>query len=332
VTPFELTSALIDIPSISGSEEKMADYLAGFLEGQSWKVKRQPVEGNRCNLLATLGAPPKVLLCTHMDTVPPFIAASEDETHIYGRGACDTKGIIAAMLFAADELRRQGIETFGLLFLIAEETDSIGARKANELNVGCDFIVVGEPTENKLAIGHKGCTALALRAHGTAGHSAYPHLGESAIHKLLLALARINEIDFPADPVLGEQTMNVGLIAGGVAHNVIAAEARAQVSFRNVQASSDVLERVRKTLGDGIEIGIITQSDPQKLYAVDGFDQIVVPFCTDIPHLKNFGRPLLIGPGSILFAHTAEERIAKTEIMDAIRLYQELVKRLLDTE
>ena len=328
MTLFELTKELINIPSVSGDEQEVADFLADYLKNQRFEICEQKVTGNRCNILATGGQSPGVLLCTHMDTVPPFFSASEDQNFIYGRGACDTKGIIAAMIFSCQNLKESGTSEAGLLFVVGEETDSIGAKTANSLNVQSDYIIVGEPTENKLAIGHKGIVALRLTAQGKSAHSAYPDQGESAIVRLLDALQEIRAINF-GESELGQSTLNIGTITGGSAHNVIPHSASAEISVRNVTSSNTILKKINETIGDSITIEVLTRSEPQKMHTIPEFEQTVVAFGTDIPHLKTFGKPLLIGPGSILVAHTPDERIEKRQLAEAVRIYQDLAQKLL---
>jgi acetylornithine deacetylase len=330
MTVTELAKSLIDIPSTTGNEAKIAGFLADFLANAGFVVKKQAVSGDRCNLLATTADRPCVVLCTHMDTVPPFIPASEDDTYIYGRGACDTKGIMAAMLSAAGNLLQKGTTGFAVLLVIGEETDSIGAKTANQLEVNSDFIIVGEPTENRLGRGHKGIVAFEMSAQGKAAHSAYPELGDSALDKLLNSLERIRRLELPDDAILGSSSLNIGYLQGGVAHNVVAAEATAKFSIRNVRPAKEIIASVQALAGPGIVLEVLTQSEPQVLFTVPGFEQVVLSYCTDIPHLQRFGKSLLLGPGSIVDAHTAGERIAKEEMTAAIDIYEKLVTKLLD--
>ncbi|MFQ5651740.1 MAG: M20/M25/M40 family metallo-hydrolase [bacterium] len=329
MTPFELTKRLIDIESITGHELAVAEFLANHLARSGFRVARQEVAPNRPNLWVTTGSRPRVVLCTHLDTVPPFYPASEDADFIYGRGACDVKGILAAMVFAAENLLREGVREFGLLFLCGEETNSIGAHTSNELSPTSEYIIVGEPTGNKLAAGHKGLLALMCTATGRACHAAFPQLGESAVDKLLDFLHRVRTAEFEADPVLGTPSLNIGLIRGGVAHNVVADHAEATVSIRTPTATSALLAQIEALAGDGIDLKIMTRSEPQKLFTVTGFEQAVMPYCTDIPHLRSWGKPLLIGPGDPRTAHTDGERIEKKQGLAAVEVYADLVRKLL---
>jgi acetylornithine deacetylase len=230
---FALTRTLIDIPSETGSEAAVGQFLDSYLRDLGYEVRRQPVADQRFNLIATTGAP-RVVLSTHMDTVPGATQSTEDDENIYGRGACDAKGIIAAQIFAAEQLRLRGAQNLGLLFTVDEEMGSLGAQLANTypLTADCRYVINGEPTNNKLAVGTKGSLRCVLTTSGRAAHSAYPEQGESAIDKLLDVLQSIREIRWPEDEVFGATTCNVGVLAGGTRPNVIAAEARAELQIR----------------------------------------------------------------------------------------------------
>ena len=327
---FGLAKSLVDIPSVTGNEAAIADFLSALLAEEQFDVRSQDVEAGRRNILAVLGDAPAVVLCTHMDTVPGWAAAGEDDLHLYGRGACDAKGIIAAMIVAAGELRNEGLKDFGLLFLVGEETDSIGAKKANLLDPGSRFIIVGEPTGNKLATAHKGVLTLTLTTKGKAAHSAYPERGESATLKLLDVLSDIRSLDFSRDPVLGPTVMNLGQINGGTASNVIPGRAEAVLSFRTGVSPDLVLSGVRSATAGRADIAVRTKSQPQVLFTLPGFPTELMPFGTDIPYLTAFGRPLLLGPGSVLDAHIENERVEKKQLEDAVAIYKELVRRLME--
>jgi len=327
---FELAKSLVDIPSVTGNEAAMADFLCALLAEEQFDVRSQDVEAGRRNLLAVAGETPAVILCTHMDTVPGWVAAGEDDFHLYGRGACDAKGILAAMIVAAGELRDEGLKGFGLLFLVGEETDSIGAKKANLTDPGSRFIVVGEPTGNKLATAHKGVLTLTLTAKGKAAHSAYPERGESAILKLLDVLSDIRKLDFGQDPVLGPTVMNVGQINGGTASNVIPGRAEAVLSFRTGVSPDLVLSGIHSATAGRADLAVRTKSQPQVLFTLPGFPTELMPYGTDIPYLTAFGRPLLLGPGSVLDAHIENERVEKRQLEDAVAIYKMLVRRLME--
>lgn len=331
----EFTRQLIDIPSVSGDEADVGRFLAAHLEGLGYRVEMQEVATNRANLIATTDKPPRIVLSTHLDTVPPFIASGEDGNYVYGRGACDAKGIIAAQIAAAERLRAEGIEEIGLLFTVDEEIASLGARVANQhpLASGCLYLINGEPTDNLLAIGSKGSLRVRIKMMGRAAHSAYPEKGESAIEKLLDVLAKIREIKWPVDSFLGETTCNIGVINGGTRSNIIPAEAEAQLHIRLTKESKVVQGILSRAVeGSGAEVETLSISEPVRMLEVEGFAQTVVRFTTDIPYLTNWGAPLLLGPGSIFDAHTAHERIAKPELTQAVELYVRLVRALFARE
>ncbi len=325
----ELTKALVNIPSVTGGEGALADFLVRLLRGRGYDVLEQPVgAAPRRNLFAALDPHPSVVFCTHMDTVPGEAHAAEDASFIYGRGACDAKGVMAALITAAGNLAAEGRRDVGLLFVVGEETDSVGAKTANSLARGSKYLVVGEPTGNVLGSGHLGILTVALAAKGRRIHSAFPHLGESAVEKLLDVLADLRRLDLGRDPVLGPTRMSIVQISGGEAPNVIPDSARAVVSLRTGVSPDGLLELVRAAAGTRAEIEVISKSDPQSLHTVPGFESAVMPFGSDIPHLRAFGAPLLVGPGSALDAHTAGEKVAKSQLREAVDLYQKLAREL----
>ena len=323
---------LVDIPSVTGSEQELASFLDRDLRERGFAVTLQDVVDGRRNVYALSSRVlPRVVFCTHLDTVPPFYASSEDDDYVYGRGSCDAKGVLAAMVFAAAALREQGIEDVGLLFVVGEEVDSVGALAANRLPSRARYVVVGEPTENRMANGHKGGFKFRLTAKGRAAHSAYPHLGESAIDCLLDALADIRGAEWGRSDVLGSATVNIGTLAGGLAANVLAPAAEATVFIRVVGRAAQVRETLDSILARHPATGyeVISQSDAVFCETRPGFDVAPVAFGTDIKSLKTFGKPLLIGPGSIHDAHTSREKIGKKEALDAVGYYQRLALDLL---
>lgn len=330
---FELTKTLMSIPSISGDEKAVGFWIRDHLQSLGWTVELQKVSVNQNNVIATLNDTPRVWLSTHMDTVPPFIAPSEDDEKIYGRGACDAKGIIASQVTAAEELRKQGIEDIGLLFLVEEERTSAGARTANEHPIAakCEYMINGEPTDLDLAIGSKGTFRLNIKTTGKAAHSAYPEQGDSAIEKLLEILDDVRHTKFPSEEFFGETTVNIGTIEGGVALNVIPPTAEAGLAIRLTTPRDPIEEALRNVVRDRGEIEILSCSEPVKMLAVGGFEQKVVRFTTDIPYLTKWGQPLLLGPGSILVAHTRDEFVMKRDLESAVKLYTKLAVRLLGT-
>ncbi|HSF15342.1 MAG TPA: M20/M25/M40 family metallo-hydrolase [Vicinamibacteria bacterium] len=323
---------LVDIPSVSGDEGQLARKLERDLSARGFEVELQEVAPERFNVYARDPAvPPKIIFCTHMDTVPPFFASSEDEEYIYGRGSCDAKGILAAMVFAVSRMRQEGRGEVGLLFVVGEEVDSAGARAANALPVETSYVVVGEPTENRMASGHKGGFKFRLTVEGKACHSAYPHLGDSAIDRLIDLLLEIRRADWGRSDRLGEATVNVGTISGGLAANVLAPEAGADVFVRVVGRASEVQAKLDTILRGhrGARYEVVSSSDAVTCETRPGFDVAPVAFGTDIPSLEAFGKPLLLGPGSIHDAHTSKERIGKEEAEDAVEYYQRLALELL---
>jgi len=324
---FELTQALVNIESITGNEKACGEFLAGYLEKQGFETTLQPVAPGRSNVFATLGRP-DVVLSTHMDTVPPFIPASEDAEWIYGRGSCDAKGILAAQIIAAQGLKASGVENFAMLFLVGEEILSDGASKANEQPPDTKYIINGEPTENKLAVGTKGILRVDIQTAGKAAHSAYPEMGESAILKLLDILEDVRQIPLAEDPVMGPATVNIGVIAGGEAINVIPPSASAKILFRTVSASGELRERVEAVLKGRCQYEFVRDTKPIRTEHFDGFETEVVSYSTDLPSLTRWGRPLLLGPGTIRVAHTDHECVRKSELIEAVALYTRLVKEL----
>jgi len=326
-----LTRELIDVPSVTGEEFQIGTSLGELLNRQGYHVELQDVTSERSNIIATTAAQPRVVLSTHMDTVPPYIESREDDEFIYGRGACDAKGIIAAQIAAAEQLRADGINEIGLLFTVDEEVTSAGAKIANEhpLAAACEYLINGEPTDNQLAIGTKGSLQATIRTAGRAAHSAYPEQGESAIEKLLDVLNDVREIEWPSDETFGETTCNIGVISGGTRANVIPDEAQTVVQIRLAVSSATAQKLLEAAIADRAGLDYKSDHNPLRLLALDGFKQMIARFTTDIPYLTNWGTPLLIGPGSILDAHTERERVAKSELSSAVTIYSDLVRRLL---
>jgi len=331
---FELTRALVDTESITGNEERVGlqlfDYVAALAARYGGHAERPEVEPHRHNVLAYWGDRPAVTLSTHMDTVPPFIASREDGEFIWGRGACDTKGIIAAMLKAAEGLLEAGARGFGLLFVVGEERNSAGAYHAAAQPRGSRYLINGEPTENKLALGSKGALRYEIAASGRMAHSAYPELGESAVDKLLDALAAIRRIALPADDLLGPSTLNIGVIKGGRAPNIIADQAAAEVMIRLVGDSAATRDAITRAVSGKAEAREVLEIPALRLGSLPGMETTVVAYTTDIPAFGGaWGTPFLIGPGSIHVAHTLEERVPKRQLADAVGIYQNMVRQLL---
>ncbi|HYR88830.1 MAG TPA: M20/M25/M40 family metallo-hydrolase [Terriglobia bacterium] len=328
MNPFELTKQLMSIGSVTGTEGEVGEFLSSHLGSLGYRVDRQNVTADRFNVLAFAGDA-RVVMCTHIDTVPPTLPVREDNEFLYGRGACDTKGIIAAMLEAGGRLRRDGITNFGYLFVVGEETDSAGAKAANTLQWDCHYAVVGEPTQNQLARAQKGSVMVNFSVAGRAAHSGYPELGVSAVENLWKVLEDCRDADWGNDPVLGKGTLNIGVFQGGERANIVPARASASVMIRTIEPRSQAEEKLRGIVANRATMEVVSASDPQIMHVVDGFPTTVVSFGSDVPHLGNMGKRLLIGPGSILDAHTPDEKIKKTELMEGVDLYERLVRKLL---
>jgi acetylornithine deacetylase len=334
----ELTRALVDIESTSEHEADVGDYLFAYLEKLAARtqghVERMDVEHladvpRRFNVFAHWGEP-VVTLSTHMDCVPPFFPSRDDGGDVYGRGACDAKGIIAAMTIAAENLLAEGVRNLGLLFVVGEERSSAGAATASRSPRGSRYLVNGEPTENKLALASKGAMRLEVNAKGRMAHSAYPELGESAIDALLDTLAALRRVPLPDDPLLGPGTLNIGTISGGRAPNVIPDAAKAEILVRLVNDPAPLRKAFAATASPGVDVKEVLCIPAMRLEKVEGLATSVVSFTTDIPVFNGaWGKPLLIGPGSIHVAHTPDEKISKRELADAIEIYSSIVKRLL---
>ena len=328
-----LTRELVDIESITGNEAPAGEFLLRRMAELGWHASAMPVEGTRFNVLAlpAADARPELFFSTHLDTVPPFITSSEDNENIYGRGSCDAKGIIAAEIAAAERLRSGGAAV-GLLFLAGEERDSIGAKKANTQSLKPRFMINGEPTDSRMALAGKGTMRVDVVCRGRMAHSAYPELGESAIDKLVRVLHRIQEIKLPRDPEIGDTTINIGVIEGGRAPNVIPDHAAAQLFIRTV-APTDQLHRDLLAACEGLaEIRFPHESPAIRLRTIPGLPTMVAAFGTDSPSLTNWGEPVLLGPGSIHVAHTEREFIAKKELNEAVGLYERVATELLKHE
>jgi len=325
--PIRFTRQLVDVESISGNETACGELLFRELTTLGMKVKRIAIEKDRFDVFATFSPTPQpeVYLSTHFDTVPPFIPSSEDSENIYGRGSCDAKGIIAAMMGAALRLHEQKKDV-GLLFLAGEEQGSDGAKianaKAQELHGGkCRFLINGEPTESRIAVASKGTLRCEVTASGKMAHSAYPHLGESAIEKLVQVLEQVRTMPLPSDPEIGPCTMNMGLIEGGRAPNVIPDHAKAHLLYRLIGPSDALKKKIKETVGDLAKVEFTLEIPFLRLATVDGIPTMTAAFTTDIPFLSNWGRPVLFGPGSIHVAHTDREFISKRELLAAVETY-----------
>jgi acetylornithine deacetylase len=341
IDPIELTRRLVNIQSTTYHEGAVGAFLHEFLAGEGWQIERMPVDApaagtpggdgssDRFNVYASMhDVTPDVVLSTHMDTVPPFFGCSEDDEYLYGRGSCDAKGIIAAQVAAAEILREAGVKV-ALLFVVGEERDSAGAAVANLNPKGSRFLINGEPTDNRLALASKGALRVELQAKGRMAHSAYPELGESAIDKLVGALNDLLAMPLPVEPEIGPSTLNIGLIEGGRAPNVIADKAEAHLLIRLVGPSAETKAAILKVVGDRADVDFSLELPFVRMRKVGNLPTMVAKFTTDIPSLTAWGEPFLLGPGSIHVAHTPQERIAKKELMECVGLYVELARELV---
>ncbi len=334
---FELTRTLIDIESITLNEEQVGNYLYGYLHDLAvrygGRVERLDVEPRRFNVFAQWGDPLIVTLSTHIDTVPPFFPSGEDNDRIWGRGACDTKGIIASMLKAIESMLEAGERGFGILLVVGEERNSVGAYHAAKDPRGSRYIINGEPTENRLALGSKGVLRYEVVSTGKMAHSAYPELGDSAIHKLIDVLGEMRAIQLPVDPVLGPSTLNIGTLSGGRAPNVVADEAKADIMIRLVGDPASTKEALETASAGRAELREVIELPALHMRAIDGIETTVVAFTTDIPAFGGqWGEPFLIGPGTIHVAHTLEEHVPKQQLLDAVQIYRQMVQHLCKRE
>ncbi len=329
VDVFALTRKLVDVESVTGNEAAVGELLLRELASLGYKALRMPVEEDRFNVWATSPGhdKPKVVFSTHMDVVPPWIPSSEDETRIFGRGACDAKGIIAAQVAAAERLQAQGIHP-GLLFVVGEERDSTGAYVANQHAPGSKYLINGEPTDNRIGLASKGALRVNVIAEGKMAHSAYPELGDSAIEKLLNALERLRKIELPNNPEVGPCTVNIGMIEGGRAPNVIPDKANAQLLYRLVGPSDQLRKDIEAAIAPDAHCEYALEIPFVKLRTVPGVPTMTAKFTTDIPGLTNWGEPVLLGPGSIHVAHTPDEFISKQELLEAVDLYVKVAQFL----
>jgi acetylornithine deacetylase len=325
-----LLRELVDVPSPTGAEAPLGELVARWLAGSGFRVTRQPVARDRFNLLATTGAKPEVLLCTHLDTVSPHLPFREEGEVLWGRGACDAKGALAAMLTASQRLLAGGKTRFGLLLVVGEERDSLGAKKAAELEIASRYVLVGEPTDNRLAASQKGTLVFRIEAEGRSGHSAQPETGPSAVHRLLRLLSKWIEEDWGSHPEMGLTTVNIGVVGGGAGSNVIAPRAWGEGIFRVAGSVKLLRERITAALPDWASLEILGASEPLELATLPGFDTCVVSFGSDAPYLRPLGEVLMLGPGSIRHAHSDDERVGKRELLEAVTLYVRLVETLVE--
>ena len=330
--PLELTRSLVALETPTGSERPAIDFLDGALRRAGYTTRRQPVSPGRENLLA-YREPPALVFSTHVDTVPPYLPLSEDAETIRGRGSCDAKGLAAAMIAAAERLAERGERRVGLLFVVGEENGSDGAKAAADFGPRGRFLINGEPTENRLSIGQKGALRVDLEATGRAAHSAYPDEGVSAIAALLDSIERIRRLPLPTDPLLGSSTLNLGLINGGVAPNVIPPSASAQLHFRIVEPTGPLRAAIAGALAPGVSATFPVELPFHRGGpAPAGWETTVVSYSSDLPFLAGWGEGYQLGPGSIRVAHTAGEHIRKADLLAGVELYVRLAGDLLARE
>jgi acetylornithine deacetylase len=325
----ELTRALVALETPTGSEGAATEFLDATLRRAGYHTVRQPVTSGRENLYA-YRADPVVVFSTHLDTVPPYVPLAEDPETIHGRGSCDAKGLAAAMIAAAERLASRGERRIGLLFLVGEENGSDGARAAGDLSPRGRFLINGEPTENRLSIGQKGSLRVDLEARGRAAHSAYPDEGVSAIAALLDSIERIRRMPLPTDALLGASTLNLGLISGGVAPNVIPPAASAQLLIRTVEPTAPLKQAIRSLLAPGVSAEFPVELPFHKGgNAPEGWETTVVSYASDLPFLGAWGERYQLGPGTIRVAHTSHEHIRKSDLLRGVDLYERLASDLL---
>jgi acetylornithine deacetylase len=327
LTTVAFARELIDIDSTTGREAEAGAWLARRLRAMGYAVVEQMLPRGCANVFAHLDAP-SVVFSTHFDCVPPFFASDVRDGRLYGRGSCDAKGILAAQLAAAERIRARGERRVGLLFVVGEERGSDGAMAANQLANGSRFLINGEPTDGRLALATRGNLRVRLVAEGKAAHSSVPEHGVSAIDKLVDAILQLRAIELPADAQLGRTFYHVGLIQGGIAPNVIAPHASAELMFRTVGDADEVL-RVMQPLRSLVSFEEVLRVPPVRMHTVPGFDTAVFAFTTDIPFLDRWGTPLLCGPGSVLLAHTDREHLPLDELNAAVERYEQLALHCL---
>lgn len=329
----ELTRHLISLPSVTGDEQLAVDWMKQLFTKWGWEYETIAVTDNRENLFVSFGTP-EIVFTTHLDVVPApdtlFVPRLEGD-RLYGRGACDAKGIAATMLVTARELQEQGADNFGILFVVGEEVSGDGARKAATVlkNRGIEYIINGEPTEGKVLVAHKGDYIFEIECEGKACHSGYPALGNDANQRLASLVSDLYTTPWGEHEVLGDATLNVGLFSGGVAMNVVSPRASATCYIRTVEPSDIVARRVLESVGDRAEVRETWRADPSFLTEVPGFEYGVAAYSTDIPNFRELGaQAVLYGPGTIHVAHTGDEHITASAIAEALVGYEKIFRHL----
>ncbi len=323
-----LAAELLAIPSPTRDEGRAVEFISRWLIARGWNVTLQEVSAGRSNVWASRRGG-GVTLSTHLDTVPPYVPPRLDAGKLHGRGACDAKGIAAAMLVAADRLADTGEERVDLLFVVGEERGSDGARAANQLEATSRYLINGEPTESRLATGCKGAWRVTARTRGREAHSAYPHLGASAILPMAELLPSLAALEMPVDDVLGPTTINVGVIKGGTEANIIPGQCEVEMLVRLVGDREPVQTALERWASDRAELRFGSFVPAQRFLVLPGYDTAPMAYTSDIPLLPRWGTPLLFGPGSIHVAHTPDEFIDLSELRASVDTYERLVRTLL---
>lgn len=319
----------------------MALWLHGHLEAPEKELME--VGDGTLNLFLRWGTP-RVVFCTHMDTVPPYIAPSFYDTEVHGRGSCDAKGQLFAMYTACKELEASGCTDFGLLILSGEETGSWGAKAFSKTGFKAPFLIVGEPTENKMVSASKGTKSYDLRFGGKAFHSGYPEHGVSAVDLFNEFYNKLKATDFGEDPELGKTTWNIGLLHSDNPQNILSPELTCRLYFRTTFVSDEPVQRFMAEIAgqagndegktgndEGKASNDVTPRGgdrPARYVTLPGFESAPVAFGSDAPHLTGFGHKIICGPGTVLVAHRDDEHITLPELEDAVKIYTALYREI----
>ena len=324
----ELFHNMLNIDSTSGKEVALADFLAERLLTPHCRVEKFEVGDGTSNLLFSWGKP-EVVFCSHLDTVPPYIPPVFDDSAVRGRGSCDAKGQIFAMYEACKVLESKGYDGFGLLLLAGEETGSFGAKAFREQHPGAEWVIVGEPTDNRMVTACKGTKSFEVILQGQSAHSGYPEHGISAILRFNEWINRLQTIDFPTDPILGATTWNIGQLHSDNAQNMLSDQVRFRIYFRTTFVSDQQVCQVMDELRNEYTHIIAHGGDtPAHYYTLEGFPTTTVAFGNDAPHLPGYTHKIICGPGSILVAHTEDESIRWSEIRQAADLYKTIYHQI----
>lgn len=317
---YALFEDILGFDSTSGKERPLAEFLSRKLTAP--KVETFEVGDGTLNLLFSWGVP-RVVYCTHIDTVPPYIAPRMKEDMVTGRGSCDAKGQVIAMYSACLELSASGRDGFGLLLLSGEETGSWGAKAFSKLPFKADLLVIGEPTENKMVSASKGTKAYELVFCGESFHSGYPQFGRSAVDMFVDFANRLKKQAFPFDATLGETTVNIGKLLSDNPQNILSPELRCRVYFRTTFASDGRVHEwmMNSVPGDGISVRFVGGDIPSAYTVFEGFPSGPVAFGSDAPHLTGFRRKIICGPGSIRYAHRDDEHVLVADLEQAVHNY-----------